>query len=67
MKTKSKSFDLGAMQEEVESATMLMKKATNNLQKANIAYAQAEERYSQANKALINGVNVLRSKTKMFP
>lgn len=64
---KPKSLDLGAMQEELELATKQMKKATNDLQKSNIAYVEAEERYNQANKALINGVNVLRSTTKMNP
>jgi len=62
---KAKSVDLGAMQTEVELSTKQMKKATTDLQKANIAYAEAEERYNQANKALINGINVLRSSTKL--
>lgn len=60
-----KSLDLGAMQAEVESATRQMKKATSDLQKANIAYAEAEERYGQANKTLLNGVNALRASTKL--
>lgn len=59
-----KSVDLGAMQDEVEGATKQLKKATNDLHRANVAYAAAEERYGQANSALLNGVNTVRASTK---
>jgi hypothetical protein len=60
-----KSVDLGAMQTEVEAATKAFKTAGTNLNKANIAFAEAEERYNQANRALLNGVNAVRAGTKM--
>lgn len=62
---KHAALDLGELQSEVERATTTLKRTRSAAERANAAYADAEEFYGQAQRALLNGVTTLRAQTKM--
>lgn len=63
--TKPASLSLGELQKDIERATATLKRCRSAAERANAAYADAEEGYGQAQKALLNGVTTLRAQTKM--
>jgi hypothetical protein len=65
MKSTKAGVDLGALQQEVEAATTNWKRCNNALAKAQLAFAEAETRYSQAKAALGAGGQAVYSATKL--